>query len=72
MTARETERLAKVEEGQKANGEKLDYLIERFDKFVDSSEKRFVSRSELKISQWVVGFVISIVTFALMVKDHLR
>ena len=44
----------------------------KFAKFVDASEKRFVTRAEMKISQWVVGFVISAITIILVAKDHLR
>lgn len=44
----------------------------KFASFVDASEKRFVTRNELKISQWIFGFVISAFALFLTFKDHLR
>jgi len=44
----------------------------KFASFVDASEKRFVTRAELKISQWVFGFVISALAIFLSLKDHLK
>lgn len=44
----------------------------KFASFVDASEKRFVTRAELKISQWVFGFVISALALFLSLKDHLK
>ena len=72
MTAPETERLRAVEENQQATNEKLDYLIERFDKFVDNSEKRFITRVEGKAYAAAISLIFSIVIIWLQLKDHLK
>jgi hypothetical protein len=72
MTKSETERLKGVEDNQKATNDKLDYLIGRFDKFVDESEKRFITRLEGKIAVGVVTLAIAFVTFWFNVKEHIK
>jgi hypothetical protein len=57
--------IATIKDNQKEQKEKLDQIIQMLD-------SRFVTRAELRISQYVVGLVISIVTFALLMKDHLK
>lgn len=72
MTTKETERLRAVEENQQATNDKLDYLIERFDKFVDNSEKRFITRVEGKAYAAAISLVFSVVIIWLQIKDHLK
>lgn len=57
------ERLAKVEENQKATNDKLDYLIERFDKFVEQSEQKFLTRLEGKVAVASITLMIAILSF---------
>lgn len=72
MTTKETERLRAVEENQQATNDKLDYLIERFDKFVDNSEKQFLTRLEAKAYGAAITLIFAIVTIYFQLKDHLK
>lgn len=44
--------------------------IKEIKEMLQDQDRRFVTRAELKISQWVIGFVISAITFILLVKDR--
>lgn len=57
--------IKEIKENQQAQSEK-------FDKFIDSMDKRFVSRAELKITQWVFGFIIASVALWLNLTNHLK
>ncbi len=63
MTKQETERLRAVEENQKATNDKLDYLIERFDKFVEQSEQKFLTRLEGKVAVATITLMIAVLSF---------
>lgn len=72
MTTKETERLRAVEENQQATNDKIDYLIERFDKFVENSEKKFITRLEGKAYAAAIVLVFTIITVYFQIKDHLK
>lgn len=57
--------IKEIKENQQAQSEK-------FDKFIDSMDKRFVSRAELKITQWVFGFIISAAALYLNFSNHIK
>lgn len=77
MTAKETERLAKVEQkvddlkestdrGFKAINDKLDAALNRMDIKSDS----FVTMAQAKLTAWGIGLVISLATIAIMLWNH--
>jgi hypothetical protein len=83
MTKQETERLAKMEE-KAGNIEKMiekieakldrnyEVMLARVDKMEHSFDKTFVTRSELRITQWFIGIAISITVLAITVVDKIR
>lgn len=79
MTKQETERLRAVEENQQAANEKLDYLIERFDKFTSKYEadkegytKKFVTRAEAMAFGLALSVVVTAITLWLSLKEHIK
>lgn len=79
MTQRETERLTRVEENQEATNAKLDYLIERFDKYVEKSEsdkesytQKFITRAEGKAAMLLFSICVTLITVWLSLKDHIK
>ena len=79
MTAKEVERLRAVEENQQATNEKLDYLIERFDKFTEKYEtdkesyvKKFVTRAEALAFGLALSVVVTAVTLWMNLKEHIK
>lgn len=75
MTVKETEKIQDLAERaarMEQNQENMTGDIKEIKDMLKSQDRRFVTRAELKITQWVVGFIISIITFALIVKDHLK
>lgn len=46
--------------------------IKEIKEILQDQDRRFVTRAELKISQWVIGFAISAVTFFIVMKDKLQ
>lgn len=57
--------IKEIKENQQAQSEK-------FDKFIDSLDRRFVTRNELKITQWVFGFIVAGIALWLNLTDHLK
>lgn len=57
--------IATIKDNQKEQKEKLDQIIQMLD-------SRFVTRAELKITQWVFGFVISAVALYLNFSNHIK
>ena len=55
--ATEGERMARIEENQKNTNEKLDSLIERFDKFVEKADERYAPK-------WVATLVYALIAGA--------
>jgi hypothetical protein len=79
MTAREVERLRAVEENQRATNDKLDYLIERFDKYVDEQNKKddalskkFITRAEAVAVGVFLSIAVTLITLWINLKDHVR
>ena len=72
MTDREMSEIGAMKESQKATNDKLDYLIERFDKFVDKSEVKFVTRLEARVANATFAIIISLVTVWFTIKDHIK
>lgn len=79
MTAKETERLAKVEQkvdDLKENVDrgfddiqaKLDGAIAR----MDNMNKSFVTVAQAKAAGWLLGFMVSVVTLAYLIIDHIK
>ena len=52
--ATEGERMARIEENQKNTNEKLDSIIERFDKFVEKADERYAPA-------WIAKFVYALI-----------
>lgn len=78
MTKVEIERLARVEERairmeekQMNMDEKLDSIEKKIDKFIEASEKKFITRLETTAIAAVTGVIISIVMFVLNIKEKL-
>lgn len=72
------ERIARVEENQNATNEKLDYLISRFDKYVEEhankekdNDKKYVSMAQLRFTQFILGIVATAVGLFYLLKDHI-
>lgn len=83
MTQQETDRLTRVEtnqENQKELLEKIEAKLDRnyevmmakVERLEKSFEKNFVTRSELKITQWVVGITITLVAVGINIIDKIR
>lgn len=59
MTTKEIERLARVEERTQSIEEKLDGLVAKFDRFVETSDKKFITRLEGKAAAWIIGIALT-------------
>lgn len=73
------ERIARVEENGRATNEKLDYLIERFDKYVEEqmkkdadNDKKYVSMAQLRFTQFLLGLIATSAGIFFLLKDHLK
>lgn len=69
------ERVAKIEERVANMNDRLDKMDEKIDQILnklEDSDKRFVTRAELKFTQFLVGFVASVVGLFILLKDHLK
>jgi hypothetical protein len=69
MTDREMSEIGAMKESQKATNDKL---IERFDKFVDKSEVKFVTRLEARVANATFAIIISLITVWFTIKDHIK
>jgi hypothetical protein len=79
MTQKEVIKLAKLEEKtdniETTLGKieaKLDRNYEVMLAKIEKVEKQFVTRSELKMTQWFIGIAISLVVVALSIVDKIR
>lgn len=43
---------------------------EKFAKFVEASEKKFITRVEAKVAAWIIGIAISVVTIIALFWGH--
>ena len=46
--------------------------IKEIKEMLQDQDRRFVTRAELKISQWAIGFIISAITIFFLIKDRLH
>lgn len=79
MTQKEADRLIIVETNQHNHKEILEKIEAKLDRNyevimakVEKLEKNFVTRSELKITQWMIGVFISLAVFFLAFVDKVR
>lgn len=83
MTIKETDRLTRVETNQENQKELLEKIEAKLDRNYEvmmakvealekSFESNFVTRSELKITQWVVGITITLVAVGINIMDKIR
>lgn len=73
------ERIARVEENQQSTNQKLDYLIERFDKYVAEqsaknaeNDKKYVSMAQLRFTQFILGVTATAAGLFFILKDHIK
>jgi hypothetical protein len=79
MTKQESDRLTRVETNQDNHKELLLKIEEKLDRNydvilakVEKLERQFVTRSELRITQWFIGIAISITLLVFTVVDKVR
>lgn len=69
------ERVAKIEERVSNMNDRLDKMDTKIDQILDKlddSDKRYVTRAELKFTQFLLGIVASAVGLFFLLKDHIR
>lgn len=79
MTVRETERLAKVEQNQQNTNAKLDYLIERFDKYVEAQgqekerlSQKFITRAEAVAVGVIFSIAVTLIGLWFNLQEHIK
>ena len=64
--------IKEIKDNQKASADKQEKFEEKIDLLIQNMDKTFVTRAELKITQWSVGFIISAITIFFLIKDRLH
>ena len=64
--------IKEIKANQKSSADKQEKFEEKIDLLIQNMDKTFVTRAELKITQWSVGFIISAITIFFLIKDRLH
>jgi hypothetical protein len=64
--------IKEIKANQKSSADKQEKFEEKIDLLIQNMDKTFVTRAELKITQWSVGFVISAITIFFLIKDKIQ
>ena len=62
------ERVSNMQDRLDKVDEKIDLILEK----LETSDKRFVTRAELKFTQFLLGIVASAVGLFFILKDHIK